>query len=104
MLKAIGVRGSANWHQVALQNWARLSDVKIGVQGSAGWSLFVEPGIVYVIEHRGPGFPPFRHEFPARFDEQKFCGGPIDRWLWSAKRAQAFRSAVAVLERLRDGK
>lgn len=98
MFRPAGGKGSVNWQDIILANWARLKGVRIGQQGHAGWALFVrrkDASFMFVIEHRGPGFPSVRFEFPYT-GHHKFVNG---RWQ-PENRGDVFEKAIAVYRRL----
>lgn len=102
MLRLVRDTRSACWHQAAIERWARTARINIGLRGEAGTSLFVEPGPVYVVEHRGPGFHPFRHEYPARIDQRTFNGERIERRAWRSTRSTAFDRALELMTAIRN--
>jgi hypothetical protein len=80
------------WHDTVLRGWAKRHGIDVErAAGYAGWSFYVGAGpMAFVVEHRGPGFPPFRHEWP--FEN-------VPRWHPNSRR-EAFARARAVFERL----
>ena len=89
MLRPIGAWRSANHHNVVLENWARRRGLDLGVHGYKGWALFVRieaEGPAFVVEHRGPGAPPFGRAWP--FGAQR------------GSRARAFREALACFRQM----
>jgi hypothetical protein len=65
-----------------LKRWSTKNKIDIGKRGYRGWSFFIENGelemFMFVIEYRGPGFPPIRIEqsYHDRFTTKfgTFCG------------------------------
>lgn len=58
MLRPIGKKYSANYYQVALENWARINSINIGSIGWIGFNFGVECGDTkqmcqFIIEGRG---------------------------------------------------
>lgn len=102
MHKAVGNKGSVNWHDVVLSNWARLNRVDIGRHTYQGWAMYVrrqddrpDGSLMFVVEHRGSGFPPVRFEFPFTGREKWIEG----RWQ-DQHRGAVFEQAIAVFRRL----
>ena len=84
----LGAIHSPAHHNSILRRWAKTRGDEIGREGYAGWAVFVdynEIGAMFVIEHRGPGFPPVHFEFPFRSRRD---------------RRYAFERALAVFRRL----